>query len=182
MKVSEIMTAKAACCGPEDSDNRPAQLMWENDCGVVPVVDGSGRTIGIVTDRDLCMAAYTKGRALTDLRVEDAMSHEIFGCKKQDSVEDALAVMRRHRVRRLPVLDENQRVVGILSVNDVVRAIEAKREGKERTSLMEAMFRTLGAICEHAAAPATQQGIQPMAKARAPATKASEASQAHSGR
>jgi len=173
MKVSEIMTAKVACCSPEDSDNRAAQLMWENDCGVIPVVDANGCTIGTVTDRDLCMAAYTKGRAFTDLRVGEAMSSEVFGCKQKDSVEDALALMQRHRVRRLPVLDQNRRVVGIVSMNDVVRAID-KSKGKQRASLADAMLATLGRICEHRPAPAIKQQVHKQAKAR-------EASQA-SGR
>jgi len=163
MKIRELMTTNVACCSPADSDNRAAQLMWENDCGVLPVVDPEGRTVGMVTDRDLCMAAYTKGRTLGQLSVADAMSHEVFGCKEEDSLEDALGVMRKHRVRRLPVLDGERHVVGILSLNDLALAVQ--NDGGLRRRIGNTLLETLGAICEHREGPPFE--LTPLARPEA---------------
>lgn len=152
MKVRDVMTAPALCCRPEDSDDRAAQLLWENDCGVLPVVDGDGRAVGMVTDRDLCMAAYTRGRGLADLSVAEAMSREVFGCEEDDSIEDALQVMRQHGVRRLPVLDEDARIVGLLSMNDLVRAVTRDARGREAALLATALLGALGEVCRPRAA------------------------------
>lgn len=171
MNVKKIMTENVVCCRPKDSDNKAAQLMWDNDCGVLPVVDAGGRIVGMVTDRDLCMAAHTSGRSLADLSVGDAMSHEVFGCRAQDSVDDALDVMRKHRVRRLPVLDPDEHVVGLLSMNDVVRAVERQGERRGRKSLMSEALGTLSTICEQREAPAAE-----------PATRANGGATAHGRR
>lgn len=176
MYVSEIMSTNVACCHSEDSDSRAAQLMWENDCGVLPVVDAAGCAIGMVTDRDLCMAAYTRGRALTDLRVGDAMSHAVVACKQQDSVEEALRTMHRHRVRRLPVLDADLRVIGLLSMNDVVRAA-GRGTRRDRKVLMDSALETLAAICEHREARETE--IVPAARAETTAIESAELVEAH---
>jgi len=109
MKVGELMTADAKACGPSDTLNRAAQLMWENDCGAVPVVDQQLRVIGMVTDRDICMAAYTQGRPLAQSRVESAMSHGAYTCAPGDDIASAEKLMCERQVRRLPVIDEEGR-------------------------------------------------------------------------
>lgn len=155
MKVGEVMTPNVVSCHPQDGDDWAAQLLWENDCGVLPVVDSDGRPVGMVTDRDLCMAAFTRGRALNELVVADAMSREVFGCAVGDSLETALDVMRRWGVRRLPVLDADGHLVGMLALNDVVRALEVGGAG--RAALAEATLgtlRTIGASRRPAGEPA----------------------------
>lgn len=147
MNVSELMIEDVACCALGDTDNRAAQLMWEHDCGVVPIVDQNGRAVGMVTDRDLCMAAYTSGRPLTELTVDQAMSRDLVGCCATDSVENALDVMRRNRVHRLPVLDDDRHVVGVLSMTDVVRSVDGPLEKRERRPLLEATIGALGGVC-----------------------------------
>lgn len=166
MRVEEVMTADVACCRPDDSDERAAQLMWENDCGVIPVTDSSGRTVGIVTDRDLCMAAFTRGRDLSQLRVSDAMSPNVHGCRRKQSLEDALGLMREHRVRRLPVIEDDGRLVGMLSMNDVIRAVDQGGKRKERRALNDAVQDTLVSICEHRSLPRIQ--TRPGSTARIP--------------
>jgi CBS-domain-containing membrane protein len=103
--------------------------MWEHDCGVVPVTaegDGSTRVVGMLTDRDICMAAYTQGRALTEIPVASAMSRQLYSCRASDALAVALKVMETNRVHRLPVVDQDEHLVGVLSLADIAR--EAQHE------------------------------------------------------
>src|SRR5512140_1269573 len=117
MKIAELMTMDVATCAPSDSLTRAAQLMWERDCGCVPVIDGS-KVVGMITDRDICMAAMMQGKAPAQLKVEQVMSREVFFCAPDDSVDQASKVMQQRQVRRLPVLDGSGKLVGIVSLND----------------------------------------------------------------
>jgi CBS-domain-containing membrane protein len=74
MNIEQLMTRDVESCHPDDSLDRAAQLMWDNDCGCVPVVDEKQRVHGIITDRDICMSAYTSGQSLKSLR-PDVVSH-----------------------------------------------------------------------------------------------------------
>jgi CBS-domain-containing membrane protein len=124
--------------------------MWENDCGVVPVVDDDGRVVGMITDRDVCMAAYTQGRLLSQIRVANAMAKEVHGVLETDTLESAEASMRRVRVRRVPVLDEDGRLRGILAMNDLIRHAH-RTVGRKRNGLSgDSIVRTLAEICESA--------------------------------
>jgi CBS domain-containing protein len=121
MKVADIMTSEVATCASGDSLNRAAQLMWERRCGAVPVVDQDGRALGLLTDRDVCMAAYTQGRRLDDVAVDTAMSRPARTCTTTTDVEDAEDLMMAHAVRRLVVVDSDGRVAGVVSIDDVAR-------------------------------------------------------------
>lgn len=122
MKVAQLMSKDGfACCCPHESLARASQLMWEHDCGVVPVAE-DGVVVAMLTDRDVCMAAYTQNRPLTEIPISVAMSRQLHACSPDDEVEQALTLMRRHQVRRLPVLDGDHRLVGLLSQNDLVQA------------------------------------------------------------
>jgi CBS domain-containing protein len=126
MRAQEIMSQKLAICYLEDDLNRAAQLMWEGDCGAVPVLDGEGHAVAMVTDRDICMAAYTQGKPLREIRVCSAMSKTLYSCRPDDSLEQVAALMRQHRVRRLPVLDREDRPVGIISLTDLLRVAQTE--------------------------------------------------------
>ena len=129
MKVEQLMTRNVHTCRSNDGLQRAAELMWEHDCGVVPVIaDGNGaaRVVGMITDRDICMAAYTQGRRLADIPVATAMSREVFSCRPTDSLAVALKVMQTNQVHRLPVVDQQEHVVGVLSLADIAR--EAQHE------------------------------------------------------
>jgi len=121
MKVKDTMTKDVRTCRVTDSVNRAAQIMWENDCGCVPVVDDQNRLFGIVTDRDICMAAYTQGRPLWDIAVSSAASTKVTTVNEAASLREAENLMHDVRVRRLPVVDDEQRVVGLLSIADLAR-------------------------------------------------------------
>jgi CBS domain-containing protein len=125
MKVEQIMNRSVKVCHPHDSLNRPAQIMWENSCGAVPVVDERSRPVGFLTDRDICMAAYTQGKPLAQLRVEAAMARKVIACRAEDDLNAAARLMRQNRTRRLPVIGSDGALVGLLSLDDL--ACEAAR-------------------------------------------------------
>ncbi len=121
-RVEQLMSRVVATCRPDDRLNAAARIMWERDCGVVPVTmpDGDAeRVVGMLTDRDVCMAAYTQGRPLEELVVSSAMSRTVHACAPGDSLPAALERMAAARVRRLPVVDGAGRLVGLLSFADV---------------------------------------------------------------
>jgi CBS-domain-containing membrane protein len=96
--------------------------MWEYECGALPVLNDRGDPIAMVTDRDICMAAYTQGKKLSEIPVIDAASRHLRSVRPDDSAEFALSVMRDHAVRRLPVVDIGGNLVGIVSLVDFARA------------------------------------------------------------
>jgi CBS domain-containing protein len=121
MNVDHCMTRDPKTCRASDSLERAAQIMWENDCGCVPVLDDASKIAGIVTDRDVCMAAYTRGTPLHALGVASAMARDVATCRPGDTLETALRTMRARQVRRLPVLDPDGGIAGLISLTDVVR-------------------------------------------------------------
>lgn len=125
MQIHELMTHAPAVCTTSDTLTRAAQIMWERDCGAVPITDANGQLVGIVTDRDLCMAAYTQGRALHEIRIADVMSKDLFTVGSDASASDAIELMNSKAVRRLPVVDAKGRLVGIVSIADCVRAAKS---------------------------------------------------------
>jgi CBS domain-containing protein len=141
------MSKGARVCAPDDTLNEAARIMWEADCGCVPVVK-EGRLVGVLTDRDACMAAYTKGRSLHDVRVREAMSRAVRTCRASDRVDTALETLREAKVRRLPVVDERCQVVGMFSLSDAARAVAALRTLRARRESGEQLAATLAAICE----------------------------------
>lgn len=152
MNISDLMTTPVESCNVNDNLQRAAQVMWEKDCGAVPVVDGEGRVVGMVTDRDICMAAYTQGQALWQIPVSIAMATQVHGVRESDPLDVVEGLMRDVRVRRVPVLDEDGRLKGIVSMNDLAR--HARRSGGRNADDLsgDSIVRTLAAICEPNAA------------------------------
>jgi CBS domain-containing protein len=138
VRVRDVMTPDPSTCRATDSATNAARIMWDRDCGAVPVVDTSGHPIGMVTDRDLCMAAYLRGVALDQLTVDSAMAHSAFTCSVNDRLDTAGHTMANARVRRLPVVDANGIVCGVLSLNDIIRA-SARRGLVEGDAILETL-------------------------------------------
>ena len=162
MNVSDLMTSAVKSCGIHDNLQRAAQLMWENDCGIVPVVDGDGRVVGMITDRDICMAAYTHGQALWQLPVAGAMSKQVHAVRESDPLEVVETLMRRVRIRRVPVVDGDGRLTGILSMNDLARNAHWSAGRKSNGLGGDSIVRTLAAISEPPpAAKATEAATKP---------------------
>lgn len=144
MRIKEIMSSPAITCGQNDMLNTAARLMWENDCGTIPVTGEDGQIAGIVTDRDICMAAYTQGRAPQAIPVSDVMARQVFSCRPEDPVDAAERLMREKQIRRLPIVDRENRPLGVLSMNDIARdAVAGKKDGLDRE-----LVETLAAICQ----------------------------------
>lgn len=150
-EVGRIMTRNVVSCSGNDTLHRAAQIMWERDCGAVPVVDAAGRAVGLVTDRDLCMAAYTRARPLSAISVSSLLSGKLHTCSVSTSLDEALSRMRTERVRRLVVVDPtNQRLVGMLSLADLARHLGAPGTTRRQASL--ALAQLLVALSERAPA------------------------------
>lgn len=124
VRVRDLMARPVVACRPGDPLAAAAQIMWERDCGAVPVVDDEARLVGVVTDRDACMAAYTQGRNLHEIPVEAAMARRVVTLQAGDPLRQAHELMRSHRLRRLPVVDEAHRLVGLLSLKDLAHHAE----------------------------------------------------------
>jgi CBS-domain-containing membrane protein len=122
VRVEDVMSRGAVTCRVEDNAAKAAGLMWERDFGFLPVLDREGRAVAAITDRDLCMAAYTQGRALAEIPVASAMSRTLVSVKASDELATAERLMQIHQVRRLPVLDENRRLIGVCALSDLARA------------------------------------------------------------
>jgi CBS domain-containing protein len=150
--VKSIMTDVPATCSPEDTLNAAAQRMWDLDCGAVPVLE-EGELSGIITDRDICMAAYTRGLPLTAIRIGEIMAKHVRACAPEDSLERAAALMADAQVRRLPVVDAERRLLGIVSLADIARSATLLGQ-REAAELVYQLVRALSqrphrAITEH---------------------------------
>jgi CBS domain-containing protein len=122
MEVRQLMTDNPDCCTTEQTANEAARIMWERDCGVVPVLE-NGRVCGIVTDRDICMAAYFHGEPLNRISLADIMSRDICCVRPDEDVTEAEHMMQERQVRRLPVVDNGGSLVGMLSLGDVAQTV-----------------------------------------------------------
>ncbi|HET7697994.1 MAG TPA: CBS domain-containing protein [Vicinamibacterales bacterium] len=143
MKVKDLMTTDLRTCTPETTVAEAAHLMWEGDCGILPVVAG-GELAGIVTDRDMYIALATQNARASRLTVGAVATKNPITCAPEDDVQAALAMMKQARVRRLPVVGFGGSVLGILSLNDIVLAAGSGKKVKG-----EDVLSTLQAICGH---------------------------------
>jgi CBS domain-containing protein len=145
MKVEHVMTKNVSSCHPETNLSYAAAKMWDYDFGAMPVVDDEDRVMGMITDRDIAIAASTKGRLATEITVGEVMSGNVYACALDDEISSALKTMRREKVRRLPVIGKDGKLAGLLSINDVVlHAGEARGEIP-----YEDVMSTFKAVCKH---------------------------------
>lgn len=128
MRIEQLMTKRTVSCNSGDSLREAARLMRDHDCGCLPVTadDVSQRLLGVITDRDICTAIHSDRGALEELRVEDAMTESVRACNPGDPVTEAMVIMSEALVRRLPVVDESERVIGVITLGDLAR--EASRQ------------------------------------------------------
>ena len=147
MKIRDLMTKQVASVRPADSTAVAARLMWDCDCGAVPVLDDEQRVIAMITDRDICMAALMRDRAPSAIPVSEVMSHDLQSCQPDDNVSAAEQIMRAHQVRRLPIVDRERRLLGVLSLADIVRATDQQKGRGARQVPPEEVAGTLADIC-----------------------------------
>lgn len=150
--MRELMTQKVRTCSPEDSLASAARVMWEADCGAVPVVGADGKLAGVITDRDIAMAAYTRGIRLDDATVESTMCRGAHACLPDDSVEFVLDLMAVHKIRRVPVTTDAGHLLGIVTLADIARHV--RRVDGASDGISASLGRALSDICEpRASAP-----------------------------
>lgn len=151
MKVRDVMVPKVISCTDRASLGDAVKLMWEHDIGFVPVLSAeNGALAGVITDRDACMAAWFQGKPLWDIPVKSAMSTRIFTCRDDAEVDQAELTMSEYQVHRLPVLDADGKVAGVVSLNDLAQ--RAVKDGD--AELEEEVALTLGAISHPREVPA----------------------------
>jgi CBS domain-containing protein len=119
MKVKELMTSDVKYCNLDTNLAAAARIMWEEDCGAIPVTDSRGTVVGLITDRDICIAGATRSRTEGEIPVKEVISKSLFSCAPGDDVRGALETMRVQKVRRLPVVDQAGRLMGIVSLHDI---------------------------------------------------------------
>lgn len=149
MTVRDFLTSDVKSCSADTDLGTVAAIMWDHDCGAVPVVNDERKVIGMLTDRDICIAAATRSTSPSNIRARDVISGNVYTCTPEDNVRTALEIMREQRVRRLPVIDREERLAGIISMNDLVAGAEC-RKGAEVPG--EEFLDTLKAICAHSRA------------------------------
>ena len=142
MNVRDIMTRPLQTCTLHDNLATVAMRMWESDCGALPVKNHDGHVIGMITDRDICMAAATKHREISDVLVWETITGDIVTVQPEDDISMALDAMAKTQVRRLPVIDDDGLVQGILSMNDLILNSDHKISEHD-------VLHTLKAICQH---------------------------------
>jgi CBS-domain-containing membrane protein len=152
MNVGQLMNREVETCRVDDSLAVAARKMWDRDIGCLPVLGRQGHLVGVVTDRDICMAGYTQGRSLNDIPVSVAVSRQLHTCREEDTLLEAEEIMRSQQVRRLPVLDEYGGLAGMISLSDLVRALERQSGRRRRQLTAEEVSATLAAVCEPRAA------------------------------
>ncbi len=148
MRVRELMSKPAVSCYAEDTLDRAAQVMWDRDCGIVPVIDHNEQLCGVITDRDICMAAHFQGRRLDEIRVADVMTTEVSACRPDDDIAQAEQRMSERQVHRLPVISEDGAPVGMISVSDVVQRVATNQRPSKSKGTDDECLTTIAAICE----------------------------------
>ncbi|HXD10918.1 MAG TPA: CBS domain-containing protein [Anaerolineales bacterium] len=132
-KCSDVMTQDPVCCLPTDSVSKAAQLMKDEDVGSIPVIEDEQtmKLIGIVTDRDLALQVVAPEWDAETTQVDEVMTYEVITCRADDDVQKALDAMAQHQLRRMPVIDSDHRIVGIISQADVATRVDRTEETAE---------------------------------------------------
>jgi CBS domain-containing protein len=146
MRVKDLMTKQVSTIRAGEPSSAALRLMWDCDCGSLPVLDDDGRVIAVVTDRDIAMTALFRDAWPSALPVSQAMSKNVYFCSPEDSVTSAEEIMRAHQIRRLPVMDVEGRLVGVLSMADIVRRA-AGEKGRKKEVIPEEVTALLADAC-----------------------------------
>lgn len=143
MKVKDVMVGTPAYCGSDTNLGAAVEILWNRNCGILPIVNAHEKVVGVVTDRDLCIALGTRNRLPGEIAVGQVASGQVFACKPDDDIRAALTTMAQAKVRRLPVLNADGKLLGILSMDDVVLRAEAGFGGKAPELSYDAVVDTL---------------------------------------
>lgn len=148
MKVQDVMMRTPAFCDPETNLGAAVELLWNRNCGMLPIVDAQQKVVGVVTDRDLCVALGTRNRLPGEIKVGEVASGSVYACRPEDDIHTALETMAKQKVRRLAVLNKQGALEGILSMDDVVLHAEAGGAGRipelSHAEIVETLRRVYG--------------------------------------
>lgn len=151
MKVQDVMTRDVQSCRPETNLATAAMQMWKGNFGALPVVNADRKVVGMITDRDICIAAATKNRDPADIRVKEAMSEQVYTCSPDTDILEAIKIMQQKQVRRLPIRNAiDGKLAGMLSIDDLALHAEGRTRGGLSPRDVE---NTLRAICAHRTKP-----------------------------
>ncbi len=140
MNIRDIMTSGVAFCTPETNLAAAAASMWQHDCGVLPVVDEKMRVQGMITDRDICIALGTRNRPAADISVAEVSKGTLYACRIDDDIQSVLSTMRDHKVRRVPIVDPEGALAGIVSIDDIaLLARDGKGSGSSGITYTDAV-------------------------------------------
>jgi len=146
MKVKAVMMGTPYCISLQANLGMATELMWKGNCGFLPVVDAEKKVCGVVTDRDICMALGTRNRLAGDVLVEEVVQRRVYACNPEDDVHIALQTMREGFVRRLPVVDKNGNLTGVVSMDDILLHAEPSSFGNEPELSANEVVRTYRTI------------------------------------
>lgn len=134
MRARELMTYPVITCHVNDTLASAARQMWEHDCGALAVIRDESVLTGMITDRDICMAAYTQGKTLEDLLVNSAMAPHVVSASADVGVEEIERLMAEHQIRRIPIVDTDHHPIGIVTLADLatecMRPASQLRQGR----------------------------------------------------
>jgi CBS domain-containing protein len=148
MKVKAIMTTEVKSCRPAAHLAAVAEVMRKFHYGVLPVVDDDGKVLGMITDRDICLAMNQKDHDVSSTEVSAVISSSVYGCAPRDDVKRALKTMRKQKVKRLPVVNRAGALKGILSIGDILLHTRKAKCKKGQARRYKDVARTLQAIYE----------------------------------
>lgn len=154
MKIRDIMHTDVKCCSPDSPLDSVALTMWNNDCGAVPIIDEQGKPVGIVTDRDIAIGGAIQHKPLWEMKsIDVAMNRSLYTCTADDDIAGALELMQRNQIRRLPVVDKQGKLTGILSLGDVVTHTGNSRSNRQTEIPEDATLAMLKAVVSHNQVP-----------------------------
>lgn len=131
MKVKEVMMGTPYHIPLDANLGMATELMWKGNCGFLPVVDAEKKVCGVVTDRDICVALGTRNQTAGEVLVEEVVQRRVYACNPEDDIHVALQTMREGHVRRLPVVDYDGNLAGVVSMDDLLLRAEANRSDFE---------------------------------------------------
>jgi CBS domain-containing protein len=147
MRVNDVMTKSVASCGPDTKLAAAVEILWSRDCGLLPIVDADQRVLGVVTDRDICVALGTQDRVPSQVKVKEITSGRVVDCKPEEDLRKALTRMAEAKVRRLLVTDAEGRAQGILSIDDVILHTETVETKKNLELSPAEVVNSLKSVC-----------------------------------
>jgi CBS-domain-containing membrane protein len=148
MKVKDVMMKSPCYCQPETNLGSATELMWGANCGFLPVQSTDGKIIGVITDRDICIALGTRNRLPGEVTVAQVLSEKLYSCAPEDDIHVALQTMAIAKVHRLPVTAENGTLVGVLAMDDILFRAEPRDLAKKPELSADEVLNTLRSIAQ----------------------------------